>query len=125
PVHAPATQAVKAFYGSDTVCQRPEGPYQQAPVPYAMTLSQDSANRILTKAFDSSHRLHNSYDQLGRLTGVCDSSFTGGPCTPTYAFTYDAADNRTDLNMSIGPGNRVSVQNCVSYSYDLNGNLFG
>lgn len=84
------------------------------------------------------------YDSTGRLTVYADSlpadslvcvpdpnGQDGEHCTPvggwTFAtktsYTYDSANNRTDLGAVIAPGNRATTFNGYTLAYDSAGNL--
>jgi len=109
------------------------------------SLTRDTLDRVtaeLSQAGDTTRFF--AYDSTGRLAGYADSVAhdslicvsdphheDGQTCTPAggwtlasqTAYTYDSANNRTDLGAVLTPGNRATTFNGYTLTYDNAGNL--
>lgn len=85
-------------------------------------------------AYDSTGRLATYADSLGADSVVCTPDphgQDGEHCTPVGGWTfvsqssysYDSANNRTDLGAVLTPGNRATTFNGFTLTYDNAGNL--
>ena len=112
-------------------------------------VARDTLDRVVQQAIGPLGSMNDTvrffaYDSSGRLTTYADSLSAdslicvpdphgqdGEHCTPSGGwtfiaksnYTYDSANNRTDLGAVIRPGNRDSVFNGYTLTYDNAGNL--
>jgi len=112
-------------------------------------LARDTLDRVVQQAIGPLGSMNDTvrffaYDSTGRLTTYADSLSAdslicvpdphgqdGEHCTPSggwtfvsqASYTYDSANNRTDLDAVLTPGNRATTFNGYTLTYDNAGNL--
>jgi RHS repeat-associated protein len=112
-------------------------------------LARDTLDRVVEQSIGPVGSLNDTvrffaYDSTGRLTTYADSLSAdslicvpdphgqdGEHCTPSggwtfvskSSYTYDSANNRTDLGAVLTPGNRATTFNGYTLTYDNVGNL--
>ncbi|HKT09249.1 MAG TPA: RHS repeat-associated core domain-containing protein, partial [Gemmatimonadaceae bacterium] len=112
-------------------------------------LARDTLDRVVEQSLGPLGSMNDTvrffaYDSTGRLTTYADSLSAdslicvpdphgqdGEHCTPSggwtfvaqSSYTYDSANNRTDLGAVLTPGNRATTFNGYTLTYDNVGNL--